>query len=116
LGRGIVVLLAGALHAASTGWPVAIGLARGQTLWPLQLVAMGLLSLALLRTRSARDAFAVGWAFGMSFLACTFWWLFVAMHTYGGLQAPLAVLAVLQVAVLQVLVVLAELLLHVQEQ
>lgn len=98
LGRGIVVLLAGALHAASTGWPVAIGLARGQTLWPLQLVAMGLLSLALLRTRSARAAFAVGWAFGMSFLACTFWWLFVAMHTYGGLQAPLAVLAVLALA------------------
>jgi apolipoprotein N-acyltransferase len=31
-------------------------------------------------------------------LAATFWWLFVAMHTYGGLAAPLAFVAVFTLA------------------
>jgi apolipoprotein N-acyltransferase len=61
---------------------------------------MGLLALTLLGARSARHAFAAGWWFGTSFLSCTFWWLFVAMHTYGGLAAPLAVVAVLVLAAL----------------
>jgi len=99
-GRGVLLLLAGALHAASTAWPFDLGFARGQTLWLLQIAAMGLLALALLRARSARHAFAAGWWFGTSFLSCTFWWLFVAMHTYGGLAAPLAVVAVLSLAAL----------------
>ena len=99
-GRSVLLLIAGALHAASTAWPIDVGFARGQTLWPLQIAAMGLLALALLRARNARQAFAAGWWFGTSFLSCTFWWLFVAMHTYGGLAAPLAVVAVLALAAL----------------
>ena len=99
-GRGLLLLIAGALHAASIAWPVDLGIARGQTLWPLQIAAMGLLALALLRARNARQAFSAGWWFGTSFLSCTFWWLFVAMHTYGGLAAPLAVVAVLALAAL----------------
>ena len=31
-------------------------------------------------------------------LAATFWWLFISMHTYGGLAAPLASAAVLELA------------------
>ena len=31
-------------------------------------------------------------------VAGTFWWLFISMHTYGGLAAPLAALAVLGLA------------------
>jgi apolipoprotein N-acyltransferase len=96
-GRG-VLLLAGALHAASVAWPIDLIFARGQTLWPLHLAAMGLLALVLLRAPSARHAAAAGWWFGTAYLACTFWWLFVAMHTYGGLAAPLAVVAVLALA------------------
>lgn len=99
-GRGVLLLIAGALHAASTAWPIDLGFARGQTLWPLQIVAMGLLALVLLRVRSASQAFAAGWWFGTSFLGGTFWWLFVAMHTYGGLAAPLAMVAVLALAAL----------------
>lgn len=38
--------------------------------------------------------FVRGWVFGMAWLAGTFWWLFISMHVYGGLAAPLAVLAV----------------------
>jgi apolipoprotein N-acyltransferase len=97
LGFGLL-LLAGGMHAASIAWPIDLIFARGQTLWPLHLGAMGLLALVLLRAPSARHAAVVGWWFGTAYLACTFWWLFVAMHTYGGLAAPLAVVAVLALA------------------
>lgn len=39
-----------------------------------------------------------GWLFATAWLAGTFWWLFISMHTYGGLPAPLAVLAVFALA------------------
>lgn len=95
-----VLLLAAVLHAASIGWPLDWWFARGQTLWPLQIASMGLFGLVLLRCGSARSAFAAGWWFGTVYLAATFWWLFVAMHTYGGLAAPLAVVAVVVLAAL----------------
>ena len=51
---------------------------------------------------SARARFGrgllLGWAFAIGWLAGTFWWLFISMHTYGGLAAPLAALAVLALA------------------
>lgn len=93
-----LLLLAGGLHALSVGWPFAFGWARGHTLWPVQIVAMALFAGVLLRSRSARGAFAAGWGFGTAYLAATFWWLFVAMHTYGGLAAPLALVAVFALA------------------
>ena len=39
-----------------------------------------------------------GWVFTTAWLAGTFWWLFVSMHTYGGLPTWLAALAVLALA------------------
>ena len=93
-----LLLLAGGLHALSIGWPFTFGLARGQTLWPVQIAAMASLAWVLLHARSARCAFAAGWWFGSCYLAATFWWLFVAMHTYGGLAAPLAFVAVFTLA------------------
>ena len=98
LQRISLLLLAGAMHAASTGWPVDLGWSRGQILWPLHVASMAVLAACLLRTRSTGQAFRAAWVFGTSFLACTVWWLFVAMHTYGGLAAPLAVVAVLLLA------------------
>ncbi|MDI1244499.1 MAG: apolipoprotein N-acyltransferase, partial [Rhodoferax sp.] len=47
---------------------------------------------------SWRQAALRGWVFATAWLACTFGWLFTSMHTYGGLAAPLAVLAVLALA------------------
>jgi len=93
-----LLLLAGGLHALSVGWPFAFGWARGHTLWPVQIAAMALLAGVLLRSRSERGAFVAGWGFGTAYLAATFWWLFVAMHTYGGLAAPLALVAVFALA------------------
>lgn len=46
------------------------------------------------------QAAGLGGVFATAWLAGTFWWLFISMHTYGGLPAMLAVLAVLVLAVL----------------
>jgi apolipoprotein N-acyltransferase len=45
-----------------------------------------------------RRGLLLGWLFGLGWLAGSFWWLYISMHTYGGLPAALAVLAVLALA------------------
>lgn len=93
------------LLAASAGLAQAASLAlpgSGQPAWWLQIASLALLArvlLALPRThRSAWRAAGLGWLFATAWLAGTFWWLFISMHTYGGLAAPLAALAVLALA------------------
>ena len=88
-----VMLLAGALQAAALAWPWG-----GQTVWWLQLLALSALCMGLQRTPTARSAAWLGGTFATAWLAATFWWLFISMHTYGGLPAVLAVLAVLALA------------------
>jgi apolipoprotein N-acyltransferase len=66
-------------------------------LWPLQMIAVGLLAWRVGRA-SPRRAAALGFAFGAAWLCAGTWWLFVSMHRYGGLAAPLAALAVLALA------------------
>lgn len=89
----LLSLLAGVAHALSLAswWD-------GQPLWWLQLAALALLAGLLRRAAGWRPAAWTGWAFGIGWLAATFCWLYVAMHTYGGLAAPLAALAVLGLA------------------
>jgi len=101
----LLALLAGVLQAASLAWPVAVpqvfhglGLAQGQALWWGQTLALSALVHLLLGSASPRRAAWRGWLFATAWLACTFGWLFTSMHTYGGLAAPLAVLAVLALA------------------
>ncbi|WBY04015.1 apolipoprotein N-acyltransferase [Ramlibacter tataouinensis] len=85
--------LAGLAQAFSIAWP-----ATGQPLWWLQLASLALFCAALNATATVRQAFFAGWLFAVAWLAGTFWWLFISMHTYGGLAAPLAALAVLALA------------------
>ena len=87
------MLLAGLLHAASLAWP-----ANGAALWWLQLLSLGSLCMALLRAPSAKAAAGYAMVFATTWLVGTFWWLFISMHTYGGLPAVLAALAVLALA------------------
>lgn len=89
----LMPLLAGALHAAGVAWPFRFLLDYGQPQWALQLLAMALLAGALLGARSAGQAAWRAWVFTTVYLGCTFAWLFTAMHTYGGMPAPLAALA-----------------------
>ena len=101
----LVAVLAGCLQAASLAWPWAIpevfqqiGLAQGQPCWWGQTLALSVLLLLLQGSDSPRRAAWIGWSFATAWLAGTFGWLFTSMHTYGGLSAPLAVMAVLALA------------------
>jgi len=107
-------LLSGTAQALSIAWPW-----NGQPVWWLQLLSLAALvwQLEALRatdstasttfdtavtspgkTPAWRRAFWGGWLFGTAWLCSTFWWLFISMHTYGGLAAPLAASAVLLLA------------------
>lgn len=97
LARALGFGLAGLAQAASIAAPW-----NGRPLWWLQLISLAALVWLLdgLRDRSParpawRSAALHGWLFSTAWLCGTFWWLFVSMHTYGGLPAPLAAIAVL---------------------
>ena len=97
-----IVLIAGGAHAASMAWPFAfgagVGLAPGQPLWWLQLLALALLAGQLDGCRSPKRAAWLGGLFATAMQCGTFWWLFISMHDYGGLAAPLTVLAIVLLA------------------
>ncbi len=61
--------------------------------WPLPLAAIALLA-ALVGRATPRRAALLGWLFGCGWLGAGTWWLYISLHRYGGLPAPLAVLAV----------------------
>jgi apolipoprotein N-acyltransferase len=85
--------LAGLLQAASMANPL-----DGQPVWWLQLLSMTGLVALLDTSATPKRAALMGWVFATAWLTGTFWWLFISMHTYGGLAAPLAVLAVVGLA------------------
>ena len=112
-----LAVIAGAAHAASLAWPLALpgalaGLLpdwqQGQPVWWLQLLALGTLAWLLNQCQSDnsqthdarrwRLAALWGGLFSTAWLTGSFGWTFVAMHTYGGLPALLAALAVLLLA------------------
>ena len=47
---------------------------------------------------SPRRAALLGWCYGTAWLCAGVWWLFISMHRYGGLPAPLAAGAVFALA------------------
>ncbi|MDR2156088.1 MAG: apolipoprotein N-acyltransferase [Burkholderiaceae bacterium] len=106
LARPAASLLAGVAQAACIADPFS-----GQPRWWLQVLSLAVLAWLLAHhaqrlracektrhARSWRGGFGIGWLFGLGWLAGTFWWLFISLHTYGGLPAPLAVAAVLALA------------------
>lgn len=97
-----IVLIAGCAHAAGIAWPfsfgLGLGLASGQAVWWLQLLALMFLAVHLDGCRSWRRAAWLGWLFATAMQCATWWWLFISLHTYGGLASPLAVIAVVGLA------------------
>ena len=93
-----IVLIAGGVHAASVAWPFYAGLMHGQPVWWLQVLAMLALAWQLQRCSSARQGAWLGWWFATAMQCATWWWLFISLHTYGGLASPLAVLAIVGLA------------------
>jgi apolipoprotein N-acyltransferase len=61
--------------------------------WPLPWAAVAVLAWRV-RGATALGGFARGWCFGLGWLVAGVWWLFISMHRYGGIPAPLAGLAV----------------------
>jgi apolipoprotein N-acyltransferase len=85
---------AAALAGLAQAWAVSAPW-NGQPQWWLQILALAALVALVQRAPSTWQAALRGWCFATSWLAASTWWLFISMHTYGGLAAPLAVLAVL---------------------
>ncbi len=82
--RALWVAALGAAQALATTYPAW---------WPLALLAMAGL-VASLQSATPRQAALLGWLYGTAWLGSSVWWLFISLHRYGGLPAPLAVLAV----------------------
>ena len=93
-----MAVAAGLAQAVSVAWPFAWGVAAGTPLPWLQVLSLALLVQGMQGASTARVAALRGWWFALAWLAGTFWWLFISMHTYGGLPAALAVAAVLALA------------------
>jgi apolipoprotein N-acyltransferase len=89
----IVAIAAGLAQAVSIAAPW-----NGQPQWWLQVASLAVLAALLQRTASPAGAAVLAWLFAVAWLGGTWWWLFISMHVYGGLAAPLAVLAVLALA------------------
>jgi apolipoprotein N-acyltransferase len=60
----------------------------------LEVVIFTLFFAWLSRTSAWRGAALTGWAFGFGNFVTGVWWLYVSMHDYGGMAAPLAETAV----------------------
>ncbi len=68
--------------------------------WPLQLVSLAILFYQVLRGATVKSGALIGWAYGFGWSVAGVHWLYVAMHTFGGMAAPLAALALALLAVL----------------
>jgi apolipoprotein N-acyltransferase len=82
------MLLAGGLHTASFA-PLGC--------WLLQISALAWLAWAV-REATPRQAAGRSFCFGVGWLASGWWWLYISMHDYGGMPAPLAAAAVVVLA------------------
>jgi apolipoprotein N-acyltransferase len=97
--RSVLLPIAGAAQALSLAWPFAwgvsaLGIAPGQAVWWLQLLALAVLAQSLFTSPNAKQAMWRTWLFSVAWMCGTIWWLFISMHTYGGLPAALAAFAV----------------------
>ena len=86
----LLALVAGLTQAASVALPWS-----GQPVWWLQILSLAALVVLLERSASGLRAAVLAWLFAMGWIAGSTWWLFISMHQFGGLAAPLAALAVL---------------------
>jgi len=94
MGIRLMLLLAGGTAAAAVCWPFSFWFSQGQALWWMQMLAWIPLCLAIRHSRTGGQAFLAGAWYAMAWLGATFWWLYLAMHTYGGLPAAIALFAV----------------------
>lgn len=91
------LIVFGLAQALALAWPFE-GSFKGTPQGWLQCVSLAVLAWNLDRSQSRGQAFAQGWLFSFAWLLGSTWWLFISMNRYGGLSAPMAVLAVMTLA------------------
>jgi len=64
-------------------------------LFPLPVVTLATLGVLALRARTPRSAFALGFVFGLGMFLAGVSWVYVSLHDFGAMPAPLAALATL---------------------
>ncbi len=83
-------------------------------IWIFQILSLAVLSSITLLSNKHRHAFVSGWCYGFFSLSAGFYWLFISLHVYGGMNALLAAIAVSLLAIfLGILPAFACLLTHV---
>ena len=93
-----IVLVAACAQSAGVSWPLAVAFETGQSLWWLQCAALAALIGVLHRCSSWKVAAGLGLLFATAWLGATFWWLYISMHTFAGLNSALTVLAIASLA------------------
>jgi apolipoprotein N-acyltransferase len=93
-----IVSIAACAHAASIAWPFDSIFIKGAPLWWMQCLALAAFAWVLQSCTTWRRAAITGVWFATVWLSTTFWWLYVAMHTYAGLHGLLASFAVVALA------------------
>lgn len=92
------VLIAAFAQSAGISWPLPMGFEAGQSLWWLQCLALAVLVSVLHSRRTWQQAARVGLLFATAWLCATFWWLYISMHIYAGLDSTLTALAIVSLA------------------
>jgi apolipoprotein N-acyltransferase len=62
--------------------------------WPLQIATLALAFWLTAQQTSVKRSVLIGWAYGFGWSVCGVYWLYISMHTYGGMPSWLAALAV----------------------
>jgi apolipoprotein N-acyltransferase len=63
--------------------------------WPVQIASLALLLWLAAGQASVRRAALIGWCFSLGWMVAGTYWLYISMHDYGGMPAPMAAAAVL---------------------
>lgn len=92
------VLIAAFAQSAGVAWPLSFGFEAGKPLWWLQCLALAALVSLMHRCRTWRQAAGIGLLFATAWLCTTFWWLYISMHVYAGLNSLLTALAIVALA------------------
>jgi apolipoprotein N-acyltransferase len=94
MSRGLRIAETGAVAAAGALQTLAY---VHTAAWPLPILTLAFLAWRLDATAPRRAAL-LGWLYATAWLASGVWWLFISLHVYGALAAPLAAAAVLLLA------------------
>jgi len=96
---GVSLLLLGAAHAQAYAPQPLPSL----VLPYIQLVCLAFLARAIWRTPSVKSAGLAGFLFGLGTFVVGQYWIFISLHRYGGMAAPLASTAVVLLAAVEAL-------------